>query len=256
LRELVEVYLGQHGGEPETVATLHWLLAKAVRVFGHRRISQLRPAEIAAWRMTIPAGHRFEATQALRQVLARAVSWGMIDMNPAKQGVDNPQRRRTEKRPFESWDELRSLAAELGPRLGPLVLFATATGLRPGEWVALEHRDIDREAGVVYVRRAYRNGRVKCPKTEASVRAVPLQAIALAALEQVPANQQSLLVFPSPNGGYSTCTTFAIATGNRPSSRPGSRRPGASTISGTPSQPSRFVPASRPSSSRATWGRA
>src|SRR5205823_5496992 len=55
LRELVEVYLGQHGGEPETVSKLHWLLAKAVRVFGHRRISQLRPAEIAAWRMTIPA---------------------------------------------------------------------------------------------------------------------------------------------------------------------------------------------------------
>jgi hypothetical protein len=53
LRELVEAYLGQHGGEPETVAKLDWLLAKAVRVFGHRRISQLRPTEIAAWRMTI-----------------------------------------------------------------------------------------------------------------------------------------------------------------------------------------------------------
>jgi hypothetical protein len=61
------------------VAKLDWLLAKAVRVFGHRRISQLRPTEVAAWRMTIPAGHRFEATQALLQVLARAVSWGMID---------------------------------------------------------------------------------------------------------------------------------------------------------------------------------
>ncbi len=82
LRELVDVYLAQHHGEPETVAKLRWLLAKAVRVFGHHRISQLRPAEIAAWRMTIPAGHRFEATQALRQVLARAVSWGMIDVNP------------------------------------------------------------------------------------------------------------------------------------------------------------------------------
>lgn len=89
LSELVEVYLAQHGGEPETVEKLRWLLAKAVRVFGHRRISKLRPAEIAAWRMTIPTGHRFEATQALRQVLARAVSWGMIDVNPAKQGIDN-----------------------------------------------------------------------------------------------------------------------------------------------------------------------
>jgi hypothetical protein len=50
--------------------------------------------------MTISPGHRFEATQALRQVLARAVVWGMIEFNPAKQGVDNPQRRRTEKRPL------------------------------------------------------------------------------------------------------------------------------------------------------------
>jgi len=202
LSELVEVYLAQHGGEPETVEKLRWLLAKAVRVFGHRRISKLRPAEIAAWRMTIPTGHRFEATQALRQVLARAVSWGMIDVNPAKQGIDNPQRRRTEKRPFESWDELNALAAELGPRFGPLVLFAAATGLRPGEWMALEQRDIDRGERVVYVRRAWRNGRLKCPKTDASIRAVPLQAIALAALDQLPAAPRSALVFPTASGGY------------------------------------------------------
>jgi integrase len=82
------------------------------------------------------------------------------------------------------------------------VLFAAATGLRPGEWIALEDRDIDRDARVVYVRRAYRNGRVKCPKTEASMRAVPLQTIALTALERLPANGRSRLVFPSPNGGY------------------------------------------------------
>jgi integrase len=202
LSELVEIYLSQHDGEPETVAKLRWLLAKAVRYFGHRRISHLRSAEIAAWRMTIPVGHRFEATQALRQVLARAVTWGLIDANPAKHGVDNPQRRRTEKRPFESWAELEALANELGPQYGPLVLFAAATGLRPGEWIALERRDIDREARVVYVRRAYRNGRVKVPKTEASVRAVPLQTIAIAAVERLPLNARSPLVFPSPNGGY------------------------------------------------------
>src|SRR5829696_9531024 len=198
LRDLVDVYLAQHDREPETVEKLRWLLGKAVGTFGHRRISQLRPAEIAAWRMTIPGGHRFEATQALRQVLARAVSWRLIDVNPARQGVDNPQRRRTEKRPFESWSELDALAGELGPRYGPLVLFAAATGLRPGEWIALEHRDIDRDARVLYVRRAYRNGRINWPKTEASVRAVPLQTIALAALERLPPNGRSHLVFPSP----------------------------------------------------------
>src|SRR5829696_5430784 len=65
---------------------------------GNPRWAYRYRVEIAAWRMTIPAGHRFEATQALRQVLARAVSWGLLDVNPAKLGVENPQRRYTEKR--------------------------------------------------------------------------------------------------------------------------------------------------------------
>ena len=84
----------------------------------------------------------------------------------------------------------------------PLVMFAAATGLRPGEWIALEWRDIDPVARVVYVRRAYRNGRLKCTKTEGSVRAVPLQAIALEALDRLPARAETELLFPSVRGAY------------------------------------------------------
>ena len=86
---------------------------------------------------------------------------------------------------------------------GPMVLFAAATGLRPGEWLALEHRDIDHEAQVVYVRRTLRNGRIKTPKTKASLRAVPLQAVALAALEELqPPDPACALLFPSVRGGH------------------------------------------------------
>ena len=85
LKELVEEYLAQYDAEPETIDKLCWLLAKPLRAFGGRRLPELRSQEIAAWRMTISPGHRFEATQALRQVLARAVVWGMIDSNlPSK----------------------------------------------------------------------------------------------------------------------------------------------------------------------------
>lgn len=202
LAELVEQYLAQHEAAPVTLEKLCWLLQKAVAVFGSYRLDELRPEEIAAWRMTVPAGYRFEATQALRQVLARAVVWGMLDVNPAKQGVENPQRRRTEKRPFESWEELDAVAELLGSQHGPMVQFAAATGLRPGEWVALERRDIDRDGRVAYVRRSFSKGRLHCTKTEASVRAVPLQARALEALDQLPLGTFGELLFPAPHGGY------------------------------------------------------
>jgi integrase len=256
LAEFVDIYLAQHEGEPETTEKLCWLLAKAVRVFGDRRLNQLRSPAIAAWRMTIPPGHRFEATQALRQVLARAVGWGLLDVNPAKLGVENPQRRYTEKRPFDSWDELYALAGMLGPRYGPMVLFAAATGLRPGEWLALEHRDIDRDAQVVYVRRTFRNGRIKTPKTKASVRAVPLQAITLAALDELRPFRTARSCFRPRVAATSTCITSATGRGNPLSARLGSSRPAASTICGTRSRPSRSVPASPPSTSRAIWERA
>jgi integrase len=81
-----------------------------------------------------------------------------------------------------------------------MVVFAAATGLRPSELFALERGDVDLEAGVVQI--AYANGRVKHPKTRLSRRAVPLQAIALEALDQLLPCQECALLFPNSRGGY------------------------------------------------------
>src|SRR6266496_284163 len=202
LGQLVEVYLAQHDVDPVTIEKLRWLFGKAVAAFGERPVGELQSEEIGAWRIALSPGYRFDATQALRQVLARAVVWGMIDVNPAKLGVDNPSPRRREQRPFESWAELEAVAANLTPRHRPMVIFAAATGLRPAEWLALEWRDIDLEARVVYVHRSFTKGRLKCPKTEASRRAVPLQTIALEAIERQESSRQSSLVFAAERAGY------------------------------------------------------
>ena len=199
LGELVEEYLQMHQGEAVTIAKLRWLLGKATAMFGEVRLAELSSKEIYAWRLTIPEGHRFEATQALRQVLNRAVAWGLLDSNPAKRGVPNPLRRSKEKRPFESWTQVEAVANQLGPVYGPMIVFAVATGLRPSELFGLEQRDIDRAAGVVYVRRAYANGRLKHTKTRLSNRAVPLQSIALEALDRLPRSDNPIL-FPNSHG--------------------------------------------------------
>ena len=83
-----------------------------------------------------------------------------------------------------------------------MILFAAATGLRPAEWIALEKRDIDRKERVVYVRRSFTRGQLKVPKTEASVRAVPLQARAFDALDRIKDGNGSPLLFPGERGGY------------------------------------------------------
>jgi integrase len=202
LGEWVEEYLDAHQGERVTVAKLRWLLGKATAELGDVRLAELSPERVCAWRLTVPEGHRFEATQALRQVLNRAVAWNLIDDNPAKRGVPNPGRRCREQRPFDSWAQIRSLAERLEPRFGPMVVFAAATGLRPSELFALEWCDVDRGAGVIRIRRAYANGRVKQTKTRLSRRAVPLQAIALEALDQLEPRENSALLFPNTRGGH------------------------------------------------------
>jgi integrase len=200
LSDFVEEYLEMHQAAPVTIAKLRWLLGKATCTLGHKRLADLSPKDVYAWRLTVAEGHRFEATQALRQVLNRAVEWDLIDFNPAKRGIRNAPRRPREKQPFESWEEIEAVAAELGPLYGPMVVFGAATGLRPSELFGLEQHDIDRRLGVVYVRRAFANGCLKQTKTRLSNRAVPLQAKALEALDELaPAENQ--ILFPSSRGG-------------------------------------------------------
>lgn len=127
--------------------------------------------------------------------------WKLIGENPAK-AVPNPQPKRPEIRPFDSWEEIEGVAEELGP-WGPVALVAVGTGLRPEELFALEWRDIDKHSSVVQVRRAFTRGRLKeWGKTERSRRRVPLRDRVLDALSVIPRRLDVPLVFPSARGGY------------------------------------------------------
>jgi integrase len=72
------------------------------------------------------------------------VRWKIVPENVAK-AVPNPQPKRPEIRPFESWEEVEAVADELGP-WAPVAIVAAGAALRPEELLALEWRDIDRKA--------------------------------------------------------------------------------------------------------------
>jgi integrase len=146
--------------------------------------------------------------QALRQCLEAGVRWGDLDRNPAKLVGANPPPPPRGVRTF-TLDELDKLATELGPRYGPMIRFAAATGLRPEEWAALERQDVDRARGVVRVARTHVEGVTKpYAKTSASVREVPLSARAIAALDAVPPRLDTRLVFPGPRGAHVNLRNF------------------------------------------------
>jgi integrase len=136
-----------------------------------------------------------------------------------------------------------------------MVIFGAATGLRPSELFGLEQHDVDREAGVVYVRRAFANGRIKNTKTRLSTRTVPLQAKAVEALDRLPASVNPIL-FPNARGGRIDFRVFGRRHWRPAQIAAGIEPPAVSTTSATPTRPSGSVPAFRCSRSRASSVRA
>ena len=163
-REHVAAYLEAHtvGREPSTMRVLRERLRYSERAFGELKLSELehRAAEIAKWTTTLPAGTRYGIVSAFRQTVEAAVRWKLIGDNPVKAAGRNPQPAPPTVVPLTQ-AEVDLVAVELGPRYGPMIVFAAETGLRPEEWIALERRDIDRRAGVVRIERTCVDGRVK-----------------------------------------------------------------------------------------------
>ncbi len=117
-------------------------------------------------------------------------------------------KERDRKTPFTQ-AEIDLVAEELGPKYGPVVVFASETGMRPSEWLAIEWRDIDRNIGVVLVERTCAYGVTKSyGKTARSRRRVPLTTRALEALDATPRRLDVRLVFPGMRGGLLDLKNF------------------------------------------------
>jgi integrase len=115
--------------------------------------------------------------------------------------------------PFETWEGVEAIAAELDARYRAIPVFAAGTGLRPEELFGLRREDIDRERRRIHVRRRYTQ-RVLKPgtKTEAE-RFVPFGARVLAALDAMPVRIDTPVLSPPPGAVISTLRSSVTGSG-------------------------------------------
>jgi integrase len=90
-------------------------------------------------------------------------------------------------------------------KLEALYVLAITTGMRQGELLGLQWRDIDLNAGTLRVNRSVCEGVISPPKTSAGRRPIRLSRLAIAALRQhrTRAAKRRIVewVFPNANGG-------------------------------------------------------
>ena len=179
-------------GKPLTPATRQGykaLIRRHLRpAFGETKLRQVTPERVRKWHTEVTGESQDQAAKSyrlLRAILMTAVSDELIARNPCTiRGAGIEQAR---ERPMLDTTTVLKLADAIKPRWRCLILLGGLGGLRTGELLGLERRDIDLLHGTVTVARQAHEitgqGRViTAPKSEAGRRTVALPKVVLEAL--------------------------------------------------------------------------
>jgi integrase len=119
----------------------------------------------------------------LYKALKQAVKWTLLPGNVADP-VDPPKAPKREIKPLNEEQVKRLLKAADGDKLEALYVLAITTGMRSGELLGLQWKDLDLPAGIVQVRRTVFNGRIEAPKTAKGNRSIKLTETSTRALRE------------------------------------------------------------------------
>jgi integrase len=173
-------HLEAYGLKPTTLTTYRSLLDTHIkRHLGDVDLDRVGPVDVegmvAAMRRGA-AGAKLinNVMRLLGQVCEHGIERGWCGPNPVRK-VRRPRVEQSEEVRYLNQPEVEALLrAAASDTDRALFLTATMTGLRQGELLGLQWRDVDWAAGKVRVRRAYVRGHWTTPKSRRSSRAVPM----------------------------------------------------------------------------------
>jgi len=153
--------------------------------FGKTMLARITAQDVRRWHTKLLAaddkaershGQTAKSYALMRTILNTAVADGILGANPCQ--IRGAGVIRTAERPFVEPADVFALADEIGDRFRCLVLLAGFIGLRRGELLGLQRRDVDELHGMVTIeRQVVKTGKERlegAPKSSAGVRARPL----------------------------------------------------------------------------------
>lgn len=166
--------------------------AVAISYFGLTRITLITPKEIKNYLATLrQKGYAQKTITNYRLVLnlifEYAIVEGYIQYNPCA-SVKAPKNGIKKERSSATPDEEKIVASSSDLWIYPSI--ALYTGMRKGEILALQWRDIDFEHNLINVTKSVGHAGnrpfIKSPKTENGIRTIPLLTVLKGILEQIP----------------------------------------------------------------------
>lgn len=145
-----------HASKLRSVKSWSYIHKEVVARFGARKMGAISPSDIQAYYNEVKA--RTCSTTAnkhytyIRLVFNCAKSWGDFHgENPCRKGTVRRERDRNHRWRYLSRDEMERLVRVAHPRLKPLLACALLTGMRRGEMLNLDWRDLDLKRGFICV---------------------------------------------------------------------------------------------------------
>ncbi len=166
-------------------------MERAVAFFGDTPIKEIKPRDVSRFLQELAKKDFAQKTVSNHRLIVNlicrhAILQGDLEYNPCTD-VSTPKNLKKAPRKSATEEDERRVRESADVWLLPFI--ALTTGMRRGEIIALQWKDIDFDANVIHVGKSayFRAGvaNIKAPKTEAGERDVPLLPILKAELEKV-----------------------------------------------------------------------
>jgi integrase len=175
-----------------------WILP----AWGTRSLSDVKAVGVEAWLSTLPLanGSKAKIRNVMSTIFSHAIRYEWLNRNPIAMVRQSAKRERLPD--VLTAEEIGALVAELNGPCRIAVLLASCTGLRVSELLALQWSDVDFDKAEIRPCRAIVDQVVGSLKTEASGKAVPIDAALAEVLldwrGRCPYNQDGDFLFGSP----------------------------------------------------------